>query len=95
MSRAYQFPLFVRGSLRVKVTLGVVLPLVLILGTFSAIEYTRQREAVLTNLSILASQTGQVIENSLQHAMLTQNLVELRHHTRHGVPRVWLGAVTK
>ena len=79
MSRAYQFPLFVRGSLRVKVTLGVVLPLVLILGTFSAIEYTRQREAVLTNLSFLASQTGQAIENSLQHAMLTQNLVELQH----------------
>ncbi len=79
MSVSHQFPHFVRGSLRAKVTLGVVLPLVIILGTFSTIEYARQREAVLTNLSFLASQTGQVIENSLQHAMLTQNLVELQH----------------
>jgi signal transduction histidine kinase len=79
MSAGHQFPHFVHGSLRAKVTLGVVLPLVLILGTFSAIEYARQREAVLTNLSFLASQTGQVIENSLQHAMLTHNLVELQH----------------
>ncbi|HKZ83780.1 MAG TPA: histidine kinase [Anaerolineae bacterium] len=79
MSAGHLFPRFVRDSLRAKVTLGVVLPLVLILGSFTAIQYARQREAMLANLSFLASQTGQVIENSLQHAMLTQDLDELQH----------------
>ncbi len=79
MSAGHVFPRFVRNSLRAKVTLGVVLPLVLILGSFTAIQYARQREAVLANLSFLAAQTGQVIENSLQHAMLTQDLDGLQH----------------
>ncbi len=79
MSVGHLFPRFMGESLRAKATLGVVLPLVLILGTFTAIEYTRQQEAVLNNLSLLASQTGQVIENSLQHAMLTQDFDELQH----------------
>ena len=60
-------------SLRSKVTLGVVLPLILILGTFTVIEYTRRRAAVLANLALLATQTGQVIESSLQNEMLSQN----------------------
>jgi signal transduction histidine kinase len=61
-------------SLRAKVTLSVVLPLMVILGSFTIIEYVRQREAVLANLSILASQTGEVIENSVLHEMLSRNL---------------------
>src|SRR3989304_7449285 len=60
-------------SLRSKVTLGVVLPLILILGTFTVIEYPRRRAAVLANLALLATQTGQVIESSLQNEMLSQN----------------------
>lgn len=79
MPVGHLFPRFVRESLRAKVTLGVVLPLVLILGSFTAIQYVRQREAVLDNLSLLATQTSQVIENSLQHAMLTQDLDGLQH----------------
>ena len=63
-----------RTSLRVKVTLGVVLPLVLILGVSSAFDYIRHREIVLDNLSLLASQSSQVIENSLQIEMLSRNL---------------------
>lgn len=63
-----------RTSLRVKVTLGVVLPLVLILGISLAIDYNRHREMVLSNLSLLASQSSQVIENSLQIEMLSRNL---------------------
>ena len=56
-----------------------MLPLVLILGLFMAIEYARHREATLGNLSFVAAQTAQVIENSLQHEMLSHNLEGIRH----------------
>ena len=62
--------LILRRSLRVKVTLGIVLPLFVILGTFSWIEYGRHRSAVFAELSLLASYSGQVIENNLRHEML-------------------------
>ena len=64
----------VSWSLRAKVTLGVVAPLVVILGAFTAIEYARYQATVFDHLSFLASQIGQVIENSLQQDMVTQNL---------------------
>jgi signal transduction histidine kinase len=57
-------------SLRVKVTLGGVLPLVVILGAFTAIDYRRHRAAVLEELSLLASYSGQVIENNLRHELM-------------------------
>lgn len=66
-------PTSVGRSLRAKVTLGVVLPLVLVLGTFTQIEYTRHQRAALRDLSFLAAQTNTVIENSLRHEMLAQN----------------------
>ena len=69
----------VRASLRLKVTLGVVLPLLVILGVFTAVENERRREAVLSNLSFLASQIGQVIEDGIQHEMLSQNREGLQH----------------
>ncbi len=65
-------------SLRAKVTLGVVLPLVLILGTFTAVEYVRHRAAVLANLSLLASHSGQVIEDNLRHEMLEADLAQVQ-----------------
>ncbi len=57
-------------SLRVKVTLGVVLPLSLILGFLFAIQYSRHETAVLDTLSLLASNSGKVIESDLRQAML-------------------------
>lgn len=65
-------------SLRAKVTLGVVLPLVVILGIFTVIEYYRHRQAVLGNLSILSSQSGQIVENNLRHAMLKSDFSEVQ-----------------
>ncbi len=67
------------GSLRLKVTLGLVLPLVLILGTFTAIEHVRHQATEFATLSFLASRIGQVIENSLQHAMLAQDPTALQY----------------
>ena len=66
-------------SLRAKVTLGVILPLLIILGAFTAIEYARHRKATLVNLSLLAAQTSKVIENSLQQDMLTGRPEGIQH----------------
>jgi signal transduction histidine kinase len=57
-------------SLRTKTTLGVALPLLLILGAFTALEYDRHRRTLLDNLSLLASHAGQVVELNLRHQML-------------------------
>jgi signal transduction histidine kinase len=57
-------------NLRTKVTLGVALPLLLILGVFTALEYGRHRTTLLDNLSLLASHAGQVVELNLRHQML-------------------------
>lgn len=67
------------SSLRLKVTLGVVLPLLVILGVFTGLEYARHRTAVLANLSFLAGQIGQVIEDGIRHEMLSENLDGLQH----------------
>ncbi len=69
----------VRVSLRLKVTLGVILPLLVILGVFTAVENERRRQAVLSNLSFLASQIGQVIEDGIRHEMLARNRDGLQH----------------
>jgi signal transduction histidine kinase len=69
-----------KRSLRAKVTLGVVLPLVLILGTFTTLGYARHRKTVLANLSLLASQSGQVIESNLRHEMLESDFAGMQQH---------------
>ena len=76
LGRAPRKPL--TRSLRAKVTLGIVLPLVIILGLFTAIEYMRHRAVVLDNLSLLAAQSGRVIENNLRHAMVESNFTDMQ-----------------
>jgi signal transduction histidine kinase len=66
----------VRGSLRSKVILGAILPLMVVLMIFTAIQYRQHQEIILTNLSTLASQSGRVIESSLRNAMLNSNFSE-------------------
>lgn len=56
-----------------------MLPLVAILGVFTAIEYRRHQQGMLDNLTLLASQTSLLIENSLQQSMLSSNWTELQH----------------
>ena len=58
-----------RQSLRAKVTLGLVLPLIVILGTFTMIEYRRERADIVTRLSSVASYSAQLIQNRLRHEM--------------------------
>jgi signal transduction histidine kinase len=71
------FP-FVPRSLRAKVTLGLLVPLVVVLGSFSAIQYARHGESHRQALELLAGQTSQAVENSLRDQMLTRNLEGLR-----------------
>ena len=81
MSRLSQSRLFFSSlarSLRAKVTLGIVLPLLLILSIFLVIDYRRHREDVLDDLSLLASQSGRVIENNMRHAMVEADFDEVQ-----------------
>ena len=68
----------IKANLRAKVTLGVVVPLTLILGIFTIIEASRHRDVELQNLTLLASQSGKVIESSLRNAMLESNFSEVQ-----------------
>jgi signal transduction histidine kinase len=68
-----------RYSLRAKVTLGVVLPLLLLLGLFTLIEYQRHQAIVLKNLSVMASQSGQVIEDNLRLQMVNSDFAAVQN----------------
>lgn len=57
-------------SLRVKVSLMILIPSVLIITASSVLQYQRQREDALRSMSVLASHTGDVIESALQQDML-------------------------
>lgn len=67
-----------RRSLRAKVTLAVVLPLILILGLFTTVQYARHRKIVLSDVSLLAAYSGQVIEANLRHSMLNSDFAEVQ-----------------
>jgi signal transduction histidine kinase len=69
---------YLERSLRAKVTLGIVLPLLIILSIFIVVDYRRHREDVLNDLSLLASQSGRVIENNLRHAMIESDFKEVQ-----------------
>jgi signal transduction histidine kinase len=65
-------------SLRFKITAGIALPLLVILGAFSVLQYARQRDLLLSNLDRATTNLGNVIVGSLQHAMLSQDLPEIQ-----------------
>lgn len=69
---------FLPSGLRAKVLLGVVIPLLIILGAFTLIEYFRRQEIILDSLSILATHSGQVVEANLRQAMLDDNFAEVQ-----------------
>ena len=57
-------------SLRTKVTLMILGPAIVIIAVSSLLRYQREREEALSMMSLLASQTGEVIERAIQHDML-------------------------
>jgi len=74
----FRFVNYIKNSLRAKITLGVILPLVIILGIFAAIENIRQQEVILNQLTKSASRSVRVIESSLRHAMLKSDFSEVQ-----------------
>jgi len=65
-------------SLRAKVTLGIAIPLIIILGSYTAVDYSRYRSDLLRHLSTMASYNGQLIVGTLQHAMVTSNFNDVQ-----------------
>ena len=65
-------------SLRAKVTLGLAIPLILILTTFTIIEFSNYRADLFDHLSRLASYNGQLIKDTLQHSMLESNFDDVQ-----------------
>ena len=61
-------------SLRLKISLGVCLALILLLAPFNWLQYQLQRRAAIVDLNQLAATTGAVAEHSMEGAMLTRNL---------------------
>lgn len=60
-------------GLRVKVTLVILVPMIVILVLSSVISYANQRERALESMSLIASQAGEIIEFALQSDMLASN----------------------
>ena len=69
---------FIKNNLRAKIILGVILPLIVILAIFAAIENNRQQEVTLSHLTSSSSRSIRVIENSLRHAMLKSDFSEVQ-----------------
>lgn len=65
-------------SLRFKITAGITLPLLVILSAFSSLQYLRERDLLLANLDRSTTNLGNVIDGSLQHAMLSQDLAGIQ-----------------
>jgi len=63
----------VSRSLRLKVSLGVSLALIVLLAPLNWLQYQLQRNAAIADLELLAATTGAVAERSLEEAMLTNN----------------------
>lgn len=62
-----------RQFLSVKVTLGVVLPLMMILSAVTFVSYSYHRQLVFNNLSQMALHSGQIVEKNLRHLMLVSD----------------------
>jgi signal transduction histidine kinase len=60
-------------SLRLKISLGVSLALILLLAPLNWLQYQLQRKAAIADLELVAVTTGDVAERSLEEAMLANN----------------------
>ena len=63
----------VSRTLRIKVSLGVGLTLLVLLAPFNFIQYQVQRQAALRELEFLAAATGSVVVKGLEQSMLANN----------------------
>ena len=59
-------------------SLAIVIPLLIILGTFTYFEYHHLRSAMLNNLSLIAAQAGLMVENNLRQQMLRMDFAGMQ-----------------
>jgi signal transduction histidine kinase len=64
---------FVSRTLRLKISLGVSLALVILLAPLNWVQYELQRRTAMRELELLAIATGTIVEHSLEEAMLANN----------------------
>lgn len=64
---------FMSRSLRLKISLGVSLALILLLAPLNWLQYELQRRTAIRQLELLAANTGIIVEHSLSEAMLADN----------------------
>ncbi len=60
-------------TLRLKISLGMSLALVILLAPFNWVQYELQRRTAMRELELLAAATGQIVEHGLEEAMLANN----------------------
>jgi signal transduction histidine kinase len=65
-------------SLHVKVSALIIVPMLFILILSTAIAYVQQRDRALASMSVLASQTGSVIQHVLQRDMLLSDFESIQ-----------------
>ncbi len=65
------------SSLRVRVMIGVVIPLTLVLAVATQLQFSQHRALMLENLEQFSVSIGESVEASLTRAMLKQNREEL------------------
>lgn len=61
---------FLQSSLRWKVTLGLVFPLIVFMGILTYVDYSRLYQAMLKELSVVVTSSGQLIEQNLRQQMV-------------------------
>jgi len=67
------------SSLRLKVTVGVVLPLVIVWSILAYVRHVNYQRRLIESVRATAANTGEIIEGSLQHAMLMNDFSGLEH----------------
>lgn len=65
------------SGLRVRVVLGIAVPLLIILGLAAQLQYTRQRELVLANMQEISASVGESVDTALTRAMLGRDRAQL------------------
>lgn len=71
--RGQAFAQNLRRNLRVRVALGIGLPILLALAALSLVHYWRERHLLEDQARLTAAQFGQVIKSSLRHSMLVND----------------------
>jgi signal transduction histidine kinase len=71
-----------KTSLRLKITVVVLLPLILVWSILAYVRYVNYQRLLLDNVRTSASNTGEIIEGSLRHAMLANDFDDLERIVR-------------